>query len=46
MCPHLRLLGAEVYRVEPNPHTCCHTHDILYLEGVVEGLFNDGGFEG
>jgi hypothetical protein len=41
----MRLLGAEVYEVEPNPCGCRYARDILNLERVLEGLYNDGCFE-
>ena len=44
MCALMRLLGANVFGVEPNTRACHHAREILELHGVTEGLYGDDSF--
>lgn len=46
MCALMRLLGAEVFGIEPNTRASRYAREILELNGVVEGLYGEDCFPG
>lgn len=44
MCALARLLGAEVFGIEPNTRACRYAREVLGLDGVVDGQYDDDSF--